>query len=320
MSSRQIRLLSLGLHNSFLGRYLRTWALLSTICFGLSGFVIGPLAKSQDSALFTELTEIGLEFTSVDHVKLPHPTLGPELPSAAREEALHKLSGKQDWSRFVRESVMAPISIDIDAINSIQGERLGLSVHNAFIVHTNLDRLRDTGAMKEIFGRPDNSGNSDDSAGIVTQEITQDELRSLGFISQAESSATFAYLELPLLNQVIVRGVVRIERRERAGAVEFFWRLDPSFNSIEKYANRWTKLERNVVGKLLEGESFSYSGCGGFVGVYEISPESQQLLVESRLLLREPQEWFAGSNFLRSKLPPLMQENARNFRRKLASR
>ena len=269
-----------------------------------------------EGKLFTELTERGLPFSADDLIRLPLPTLLPSMSDTAREEALQKLARKQEWSRFSRDSVMAPITIEIETVNSSQGERLGMTVYNAFIAHASMERLRDKEAMEQIFGRPNDAAESNS---VVTAELTPEKLRELGFTEQADSAATYAYLELPLLNQIIVRGVVCIEKRERAGAVEFFWRLDPDFNSVEKYASRWTKLERNSVGKLLEGESFPYAGCGGFMGVYELDPAIKQLLVESRLLLREPKEWFSGSNFLRSKLPPMMQENARNFRRKMAS-
>ncbi len=277
---------------------------------------IGVRVTAQDSKLFTELTEQGLRFTNDDQIKLPLPALLPSLSDSARDAALQQLAGKQEWSRFSKDSLMAPITIDIETINSNHGERLGLNVHNAFIVYAAMERLRDQEAMEQIFGRPNQS---DNVKGVVTEELSPEVLRKLGFTEQAESGATYAYLELPLLNQIIVRGVICVEKRERTGAVEFFWRLDPSFNAVEKYASRWTKLERNSVGKLFEGESFAYSGCGGFMGVYELAPKTNQLLIESRLLIHEPTSWFAGSNFLRSKLPPMIQENARNFRRKLAN-
>ncbi len=287
----------------------------ATCLFALS---LGHEARSnaQELSLSTELIEHGLAFDADVQIRLAAPSLHLGLSEAAKQETLHRLAGKQEWSSFTRDSLMAPIAIDIETIDDSQGERLGITVHNAFIVYAELGKLRDAEAMQEMFGRPGNSG---DSAGVVTEEISKDELRRLGMTAEANSAATYAYLELPLLNKVLVRGVIRIEKREREGASEFFWRLDPAFDSVDKYASRWTKLERNSVGKLFEGESFAYSGCGGFLGVYELEPGTNQLLVESRLLLREPREWFAGSNFLRSKLPSMMQENARNFRRKLAN-
>lgn len=266
--------------------------------------------------LFEEMTVDGIVFTEHVQAKLKPPSLTAGQTADEQKHVLQGLAGKQEWSRFTRNSVTAPVTIDINTIDSPDGKRIGLSVHSAFILYAKLDALRNQELMEQTFGRP---GNSDEAAGVVTQELSKDYLKQLGFESQSQNSASFAYLEMPLLNKVLVRGVIRIEKRERPGAIEFVWRLDSSFNRTEKYLSRWTRLERNPVGKLVEGDSFPYLGCGGFMGVYEIDRQADQLLVESRLLLHEPEEWFAGSNFLRSKLPLSMQENARNFRRKLAS-
>ncbi|MCA9180196.1 MAG: hypothetical protein KDA51_02055 [Planctomycetales bacterium] len=304
----------------------------SILCLLLGNCLVVALATSslhaQQLDLFSELTQRGLEFTDQQRVTISPATLRPGMTDSERTEALAKLIGKQKWDRFARDSVRAPVVVDIDTIDDPSGERLGMRVHSAFVVYTTLEMLRDRDLMEETFGpAPIDSTRRDtesdralenDEVRVVMRELPTVELARLGFTRQVQGDASFAYVELPLLNKVLVRGVIRIEKREREGAVELAWRLDPSFNSDEELASRWTRLERDAVGKLVEGDSFPYTGCGGWMGVYEINPEKKQLLVESQLLLREPKDWFAGSNFLRSKLPPALQENAQTFRRKLA--
>ena len=300
----------------------------------LGNCLVAAMASSslhaQGADLFSELSERGLEFTDQQRIALPLPTLQSAMTDRERTEALEKLAGKLKWDRFSRDAVTAPVVVDIDTIDDASGERLGLNVHSAFVAYTTLETLRDQDLMEETFGpAPIDSTTLDsekrkaaasDAMRVVMRELSATELTQLGFAEQAaltRSNVSFAYIELPLLNKVLVRGVIRIEKRQPAGAVEFAWRLDPSFNADEKYASRWTRLERDEVGKMVEGGSFPYTACGGWMGVYEIDREEKQLLVESQLLLREPTEWFAGSNFLRSKLPLMLQENARSFRRKI---
>ena len=287
---------------------------------------VGPLC-AQEASLFGELTQRGLAFGDEQRVRLSPPTLSPDMSASERAEVLHKLAGRLGWERFSRDAVTAPVVVDIDTIDGPAGARLGLRVHNAFVAYTALDTLGDRELMEEIFGAPpvnpapekSKAAAASEVGRVVMQEIPQADLERLGFDEQAHSAASFAYIELPLLNKVLLRGVMRIEKRQREGAIEFAWRLDPSLNSVERYASRWTRLERDAVGKLIEGASLPYSGCGGWMGVYEIDAASEQLLVESQMLLHEPTEWFAGSNFLRSKLPLTLQENARSFRRKIAA-
>lgn len=295
------------------------------LVFALTSNCWWPDAASlhaQEQTLFAELYEVGLDFTQHQRFTLAPPTLRADMSPAARSKAVENLAGKQGWERFARDSVNAPVVVDISSVDDPDGNRLGLRVHSAFVVYTQMATLRDSQLMEQFFGSVPSTlendvGSDSDARRVVMQELSAEELIQLGFVEQADSAAAFAYIELPLLNKVLLEGIIRVERRERPGAVEFAWRLDPSFNSLEKYACRWTRLERNAVGRLVEGEAYPYTGCGGWIGAYEIGDSSEQLLIESRMLLQEPSEWFAGSHFLRSKLPLMLQENARSFRRKL---
>ncbi len=309
------------------------------LCLVLGNWLLTTLAgrplRAQRDDLFTDLTQRGLPFTDQQRITLSAATLQPGMTDSERTKALAQLIGKLKWDRFARDTVNAPVVVDIDTINAPSGERLGLRVHSAFLAYTTLEALRDRDLMEETFGAapidsaPIDSAASDSSKNVdgenaqprvVLRELPAAELTRLGFADQAERAqgqTSFAYIELPLLNKVLLQGVIRLEKRDRPGAVEFAWRFDPSFNAKENYACRWTRLERDAVGKLIEGDSYPYSGCGGWMGVYEVDREERQLLVESQLLLREPVDWFAGSNFLRSKLPLTLQENARTFRRKI---
>ncbi len=271
--------------------------------------------SAQEPSLFDELTGGGVKLTEDVIVALPLPTLRDGLQAADRAAAARTVTGKQDWDQFARNSVMAPVTIEIESLLDRQGNRVGHKIHSAFLIYTNMSKIRDQDFMQQAFARP--SG-SDEAQSIVTQEIPDAELHQLGLGDAVSENTSYAFLELPLLNKVIVRGVMRIEKRDHPGVCEFFWKLDTRFNAVEKYASQWTELQRNTVGRLEVGASHAYQGCAGFMGVYELDAAQNQLLVESRMILHEPSEWFAGSNFLRSKLPLSMQENARSFRRKLA--
>ena len=179
--------------------------------------------------------------------------------------------------------------------------------------------------MREIFGPSTGSdeGVADDAnldleVSFESQEIPPAELVRLGIELSRLGNEQYRTIQLPLLNQVTVRGTVRIAKREQPNGVQIFWHLDPRFANSEMFGNTWTKMERNDLGKAMPTMPASYAGCGGYLAITEIDGERHQILVESRMILHEPKEWFSGSNFLRAKLPPALQENARSFRRRLA--
>ncbi|MCA9132764.1 MAG: hypothetical protein KDA45_06405 [Planctomycetales bacterium] len=265
--------------------------------------------------LFTQLSEQGLSLGEQATWKLPGPTLAQDQSPEQRNAALETLAGKQGWARFARNSIMAPVAVDIEALQDKQGNRWGHDIHTAFMVHADLQQFRQEDLLEQLLGPPPTL--EDPSTGGI-EALSAEELRAVGISLPADSNESYVYIELPLLNKIIVRGVLHLAQRERAGAYEVAWQLDPRFSAVEKYAPRWHKLERNAVGRPTEGPAHPYLGLAGRVGVYQLDTAPSQLLVESRMLLREPEAWFAGSQFLRSKLPLSVQENARRLRRKLA--
>ena len=46
---------------------------------------------------------------------------------------------------------------------------------------------------------------------------------------------------------------------------------------------------------------------------------TELVVVESRMVIGEPQAWFQGSNLLRSKIPIITQDGVRTLRRRLAA-
>jgi hypothetical protein len=255
---------------------------------------------------------------------VPPPALQPQQTPAEQKAVLEKIAGKQGWEKFARDSIYAPVTIDIKYIHDADGTRIGHNIHTAFIAYAPLATLRDEELMKEIFGssveekqtelvdtNQELEGTFD--APVVAAEV----LQSLGIPSDLANSEQYRTVELPLLNQVKVRGTVRIEKREGPNWVQVLWLVDPRFSELEGYGGTWTKVERTDLGEAVATEPRPYSGCGGYLAITEVDPERQQLLIESRMILHEPVEWFAGSNFLRAKLPPALQENARSFRRRL---
>lgn len=296
------------LHNTMLSIGV-VLALISGIC------QVQAQTESPTDDLLEVLTAEGVELTDGLAVTIPKPMIYDGQGPAERQQALEELAGKVGWQRFSRNSVVAPVMIDIKYIKNDRGAKVGHRIHHAFVAYADLDTLRDEEMMERIFGRP---GDSDDAGGVATQEVPGSVLARMGLDSSEGSPDSFAYVTLPLLNKVTVRGVIRMQRREGPKWFELAWQLEPRFARSGEFANTWTKIERNAVGKPIESAPVPYSGCAGFVSVHQIDDASHQLLIETRMVLYEPEEWFGGSNFLRSKLPISMQENARSFRRKLS--
>lgn len=302
----------------------------------LASFFIAPcfllatlLHASAADDLAVELTTAGVGVGDKLFVQLPPPILRPAEENKDLQTRLEAISRNHPWERFNRDSVMAPVMIDLEYVRDEGGRRLGHHIHSGFVVHTQLATLRDEHLMSQLFGQPamSTSGEGGEpTEEVVGRQVPEDVLAESGIEHQEDSATRYVYVELPLLNRVLVSGVVRIDRIEYDAGYELWWRLEPSFSDRDdRYANRWTRMERNAVGELEPGASKPYQGLAGMAAAYEVpatdgtsTGESRRpILIETRTIMHEPEEWFGGSNFLRSKLPLSIQERARSFRRKL---
>ena len=92
----------------------------------------------------------------------------------------------------------------------------------------------------------------------------------------------------------------------------------PDGSEVDHAAARREAIERDQLGKTKLGPPTPYAGLGGYIKVTGLHEPAGALLVECHAVFDEPQGWFDGKNLLRSKLPLVVQENVRTFRRKLA--
>ena len=255
---------------------------------------------------------------------LPPPLLSDAHTPAAKREILDILSARHGWQRFSRPSVMAPVHVELSYIQDASGKRVGHHVYSAFIVHASMRTLRDQELMVSLFGAyGDDEGQQ---IGFQPERPDSELLSQVGIDVPDETSVRYSSIYLPLLNRVALRGTARIEKEESDSSVTIAWYFDPRFtfedwesleDSKQRFANHYMKLERDELGRSVDSPPVPYLGCGGYLSVRETGQQPDQLFIESRLVLHEPAEWFAGSNFLRSKFPTVLQESAQSFRRRV---
>jgi hypothetical protein len=278
---------------------------------------------SQDS-LFEQLKTPGLDLGKDVRVPLDSPLLMSSKPAEVKT-LLDKLAQRHGWDRFAKNSPTAPVHIETNYVLDTSGKRVGHNIYSAFVAYSPLTTLKDEQLMTSLFG---SSSEDKELMGFDPKELSADVLKKAGIDSASTENQRFSTMRVPLMNRVVIEGTARIERFEKEGCIVIAWQLEPRFSNdaiknsldIAAFANRYRKVVRNELGKEVESEPVSYLGCGGYLAVTQTGLEENQLLIESRMAMFEPDEWFAGSNFLRSKFPAVLQESAQSFRRKLSSK
>jgi len=147
------------------------------------------------------------------------------------------------------------------------------------------------------------------------EELTQ---RALAATSTADRESNFILIDATILDRVHLVGVAGTEREKRAKSVVATILLDARFRDDAELPNRWQPVLRDAAGRMELGTASPYSGLGGYIKVTELAEPAGALFVECHVAFDEPEGWFEGKNLLRSKLPLVVQDNVRTFRRKLA--
>lgn len=301
--------------------------LLLGVLFCLCAFSdLSSTVKAQES-LFDTFTSQGVTLSKGTHSLLAAPLLTGKNADEAKQ-LLEKLSERNGWDRFSRNSPSAPVHVELKYVPEGKGsgseDRLGHNIYSAFIAYAPLASLKDEQLMASLFG---STAEDKEQMGFNPEKLSSEILKKAG-IESVDANTSYSTLRIPLMNRVEIEGTARIDKIEKNGSVVIAWQLDSHFTfdkpedappELAKYVNRYKKIDRDELGKVTETPPVSYLGCGGYLSVQPTGLAENQLLIESRFAMYEPKVWFAGSNFLRSKFPPALQESAQTLRRKLSS-
>jgi hypothetical protein len=268
--------------------------------------------------LVQDLSSHGITFPSGETVALPTAQMPDDLDVAAQQEALRRAAGKYPLDRFVRNAIVSPFDLEMNSIEDASGARHGQRLDFCFVAYGTLEAIIRQDLFGALAGAQDASG--DDSDHTTARALTAAELqaRDLAPEKTAEREESYLLVNVPILNRVQLRGVGFAVREKRPESIVAGIKLDERFNKGQEFSNTWSPLLRDKSGKLTEGAAKPYSGLGGYMKITQLQQPAGALFVECHIAFAEPEAWFDGKNLLRSKLPLVVQDNVRSFRRKLA--
>jgi hypothetical protein len=272
-------------------------------------------ADAVENPLYEELVTKGIALPEGATVKLPAPLIKPGSSPKETADLLEKAAGRRPVELFVRRTTEAPMSLEISSVENDKGERCGQLIDLKFMAYGKLDAVLDTDFMTDLL-----AGKKKKDADTSTV-LTPAELKKLGIrlLDKPNVKEQFATMSMRLLDKVQVEGVMRSVRTKMSAAVLSATRMDDRFRKDKDHPNTWRHIMPQADDEKL-GPPHPYTGMGGYVLITQLTEPKGALLVEMHFLLHEPPEWFGSYNLLRSKLPTVIQDNVRSFRRKVAKK
>jgi hypothetical protein len=111
---------------------------------------------------------------------------------------------------------------------------------------------------------------------------------------------------------------MQAEQTRSAESIILAAAIDPRFADDKEFPNRWWPMTRDDAGHSQQGPPQPYRAAGWYYKATELHEPAGAIFIEYHILYDEPRGWFDGANLLCSKLPLLVQEGVRKFRRQLA--
>ena len=270
-------------------------------------------SNAQETAVNTpsDVSQISVRCGSREFA-LPAPTMRADMSAQTQAQALQRAAGKYSLDRFTRDSIVAPFVFDKETLKDNDGKRVGYRLDVWFVAQGSLETVKD----RELFSGMVDADEPTDAGEGSALTAEQKAARNIQWISNDTVSRELYQFSAPILDRVHVAGVVRTEQVNRADALRGLVQIDPRFNDDSEFANRW--WPEGAEGGRTGPQAKPYSGFIGYAQAIPLHEPAGALLVEAHAVVCEPYEWFDGKSLLSSKLPLMVQDSVRSFRRELS--
>jgi hypothetical protein len=265
------------------------------ISLAQTGVETNPLAK--------KLVQQGIDIATVGKVRLSEPAMRSGM-TAAEQTALLKKLAPTGYDNFIRNRDTAPHALKFNDIVGPNQKRRGQGVALWFVVHATLKQATDAEALDRFLGT------NGQAEGTLLKAA---DLKKRGIALDKNLDERYSKVQFKILDKVQVSGVSRSVKTSGPDFLVSAMYLDERFSKDPDFPNQWRPIDK----KKGPGMPSPYEGFAGYVKITELKEPAGALLVEFHLVLNEPIGWFNGRPLIRSKLPLVLQDRVRSFRRSL---
>jgi len=285
--------------------------------------LIFPLVVASWSVAFAqnpagEAIDAPASDTAVSALPKFRPILQTGMTAADQRKAIGAILGNLEPDRFFNRSVVSPFVFQLEPISKLAdgGNRQRLDVY--FVAYGKLADIDPKKMMDDFTGpeTPKTPGLPDVARALTEKEMND---RGLAFGDQPDGSGrSFGILGANILDKVFVTGITGTRYRKTDDSIELHLELAPTLVEDQAFPARWHPISRSGDGTFQLSPGNPYADLSAMIKATKLADVDDAVFIEVHVVYAEPQGWFEGRNLLRSKLPPVLQDAVRKFRRKLA--
>jgi hypothetical protein len=274
--------------------------------------------KMPANPVFQELLDRGVSVGKGEPIKLPPPILADGLDAVGQRAALEKIADeKYPLKRLLEKSFYAPVVVKVRTI--VKSEDEGPAVRAIdlwFVVHGDWQRLTSEKFLETAFKSSDESGSRIvKRSGILdAEELSR---RKLSATSADGADERFVYSTFTLFERVELSATRRAMFNRGQDSILAAAMVDRRFDADADYPNQWRPLLRDAQANIKPGKPKPFRHAGGYAKITRLLEPAGAAFIEFHLIYEEDYAWFDGANLVKQKLPAMVQEKVRSFRRKL---
>jgi hypothetical protein len=281
---------------------------------------LAAINSPAENRILKDLQEQGVVMPGGTRVKLPAPILADGISAEAQRAAIMKVAEpKHSWDDFINESRMAPYALEMESIPVSGSPTPARAIHVAFIAYGDWKTVNSQTFLSGLTRRANTKskeGELSRSAVLSDTELTKRNVHPQHNPNQedvyfAGTGQLFDRVQLSATwHGMLTRG---------PESAVLAARIDPRFTNDQEYPNRWRPLSLDDAGNLQVGPAQPYENAAFYGKVTRLAQPAGAMLFEYHIIFDEPEGWFGGANLLRSKLPLVLQDQIRSFRKRLAT-
>jgi hypothetical protein len=260
--------------------------------------------------VYRELRQAGVEVGAPAKVKMPEPLLPDGLSGREQQKRIRELiAGHSSYEEFTRKSRVAPEKLVLKDVKPVGKNSATRQVQVTCTAYGDLKVIANKKFLERVLDLNKGDGKAED--------LPKEKLKALGLEVKDPDHESYGRASLRVLDKVQLDVTTHSYWSQTDESIVAAGLIDPRFRDDKDFPNQWRSLTK-LEGKFKVGSKVSpYDGAGYYVKFTRLASPKGALFIEGHVIFQEPEGWFQGENTLRSKLPPAIQKQVRDFRLEL---
>lgn len=271
-----------------------------------------------ENPVFTELREKGVKMSDGTVVKLPSPILADGLDAAGQKAAIDEVAdARSSFDDMVKKSYYAPTIVKVRTVKASEGEGPAVrTIDLWFVAHGSWDVMISKDFLESAMkSKEEGKSRVVGQAGILTDE--QMAARKLTVTSKDGYEERFVYSTFSLFERVELSATRFSVLTHGKDSILAAGRIDPRFDKDAEFPNQWRALLRDEQAEIKPGPAHPLANAGGYAKITRLLEPADGVFIECHIVYEEAYGWFEGANLVKQKMPVMVQEKVKTFRRKL---